>query len=315
MARGKSISVYLIDGLANGKIKAQISNWNGIAYKIPRELLSECIDFEAFKQSGVYFLFGNKSVYIGQAEVRKNGKGIHQRIVDHESDKYKNVWDEVVIFTTKDNSLGRTDISYLENRFYNKAKDAGRYVVQNGNEPTIGTVTEEKEDELEEFMDQAELILGALGYKVFEPVTYENSSGTTPLQDEAQGDDTYQQNNGAATSAKSTEKWNPPELPSSDMKIGAFVRQTMRNLSTSGYVFPTDVLNRMFTKEWSLEYFHTEKPFMKRYIKGVTDTKGPEGKYVRFWSEIFTFGDEQVYVSKEWYEGQRKRFVDWYNSL
>lgn len=41
--------------------------------------------------------------------------------------------------------------------------------MQNGNEPTIGTVTEEKESELEEYIDQAELVLGAFGYKVFEP--------------------------------------------------------------------------------------------------------------------------------------------------
>lgn len=88
MARGKVISVYLIDGVANGKIKATISNWNGIAYKIPRRLLDECKELDAFKQSGVYFLFGNNMVYVGQAEVRKNGKGIHQRILDHENDKY-----------------------------------------------------------------------------------------------------------------------------------------------------------------------------------------------------------------------------------
>lgn len=87
--RGKVISVYLIDGEANGKIKASISNWNGIAYKIPRRLLAECKGLDAFKQSGVYFLFGNNTVYVGQAEVRKNGKGIHQRILDHENDKYK----------------------------------------------------------------------------------------------------------------------------------------------------------------------------------------------------------------------------------
>ena len=66
MARGKVISVYLIDGVANGKIKATISNWNGIAYKIPRRLLDECKELEAFKQSGVYFLFGNNMVYVGQ---------------------------------------------------------------------------------------------------------------------------------------------------------------------------------------------------------------------------------------------------------
>lgn len=39
MARGKVISVYLIDGEANGKIKASISNWNGIAcYNIERKI-------------------------------------------------------------------------------------------------------------------------------------------------------------------------------------------------------------------------------------------------------------------------------------
>ena len=48
MARGKVISVYLIDGAANGKIKATISNWNGIAYKIPRKLLDECKELDAF---------------------------------------------------------------------------------------------------------------------------------------------------------------------------------------------------------------------------------------------------------------------------
>lgn len=107
MGRGKSINVYLIDGEATGKIQAKISNWNGIAYKIPRNLLSECKNLEAFNQSGVYFLFGADMVYVGQAEVRKNGKGIHQRILDHENDKYRNCWDEVVIFTRQDNSLER----------------------------------------------------------------------------------------------------------------------------------------------------------------------------------------------------------------
>lgn len=296
MARGKNISVYLIDGVANGKVKAQISNWNGIAYKIPKELLPECKDFEAFRQSGVYFLFGYKSVYVGQAEVRKSGKGIYQRIVEHVSDKYRDVWDEVVIFTTKDNSLGRTDISYLENRFYNKAKAAKRFFVQNGNEPTVGTVTEEKEDELEEFIDQAELILGALGYKVFEPVV------GPVTEDSGQGIWEFKQS-------------EIPPLPDRQLKIGAYIRKAMRNLSLSGYTFEAEVLEAMFTSEWSKEHFRTAKPFMKRYVEGKSDNKDTEGKYVRFWSEIFTFGDEQVYISKEWYEGQRQRFENWYKGL
>lgn len=297
MARGKNISVFLIDGVANGKIKAQISNWNGIAYKIPREFLSECKDLDAFQQSGVYFLFGYKSVYVGQAEVRKSGKGIHQRILDHESDKYKDCWDEVVIFTTKDNSLGRTDISYLENRFYNKALKANRYSLQNGVEPTIGTVTEEKEDELEEFMDQAELILGALGYKVFEPERMLHTS-------EIPKDEVV------------PKKINIPPLPDKgDIKIGSYVRTVMRNLSESGYIFEESVIDEMCDSRWSNEHFHTDKPFMKRYVEGVTDNKSPDGKYVRFWSEIFTFGKTEVYLSKEWYPNHFKLFDAWYSSL
>lgn len=218
MARGKVISVYLIDGVANGKIKATITNWNGIAYKIPRGLLDECKELEAFKQSGVYFLFGNSMVYVGQAEVRKNGKGIHQRILDHENDKYKDCWDEVVIFTRKDNSLGRTDISYLENRFYNKALDAGRFQVQNGNEPTIGTVTEEKESELEEYIDQAELVLGALGYKVFEPRTIAENVEEDNLGEVVQNTQI-------------------PDLPEGNIGVGDFILQAMRNLEASGYIF------------------------------------------------------------------------------
>ena len=308
MARGKSISVYLIDGIANGKIKAQISNWNGIAYKIPRELLTECKDFEAFGQSGVYFLFGYRSVYVGQAEVRKNGKGIHQRILDHESDRLKDCWDEVVIFTTKDNSLGRTDISYLENRFYNKAKDAGRYSLQNGNEPTIGTVTEEKQDELEEFMDLAELVLGALGYKVFEKERQVYSAPVTAPQEQP-----------VLPPSQVRQPPQPrlvvPELPDKELKIGAYVRTAMRNLSASGYVFDKKIIEEMCTPEWSVAVFHTQKPFMKVFVDGVTDNKGPEGKYVRFWSEVFAFGDCHVYVSKEWYDNQRKFFDAWYKSL
>lgn len=299
MARGKVISMYLIDGEANGKIKASISNWNGIAYKIPRHLLEECKELEAFKQSGVYFLFGNNMVYVGQAEVRKNGKGIHQRILDHENDRYKNCWDEVVIFTRKDNSFGRTDISYLENRFYNKAIKAGRFQVQNGNEPTIGTVTEEKESELEEYIDQAELILGALGYKVFEPTNPQR----IPYKENLRMNEIHHN------------KIEIPELPDGALKIGVYVRTAMRNLSNSGYEFDEEILQQMYTSEWSKEHFHTEKAFMKPFIEGKSNNKGIEGKYVRFWAENFNFGKYSVYITKEWYESQRKYFDKWYKTL
>lgn len=48
------------------------------------------------------------------------------------------------------------------------ATEAKRYTVKNGNDPTPGNITEEKECELEEFIDYSKIVMGTLGYKVFE---------------------------------------------------------------------------------------------------------------------------------------------------
>ncbi|MFQ9073719.1 MAG: hypothetical protein ACLR43_14155 [Faecalibacillus faecis] len=63
--------------------------------------------------------------------------------------------------------LDPTEISYLENRFCNLAKQANRYEVKNENDPTMGNITEEKESEMEEFIDYAKVVMGTLGHKVF----------------------------------------------------------------------------------------------------------------------------------------------------
>lgn len=301
MARhGKTINVFLIDGEANGKTKASMSNFNGVAYRIPRTLLNECKDFEAFQQSGVYFLFDTFNVYVGQAEKRKSGKGIHQRIVDHETDKLKDKWDEVVMITTRDNSLGLTDVSYLENRFYNMAVAAGRYNVQNGQEPTKGTVTEEKESELEEFIEYTELILSALGYKVFEPpVNYlaENDTSSIALNEDA---------------------IIVPELDTSIKSTCTLVKTAMTKLSEAGYQFSDEDLAFMQTSDFTKKYFKNSKashlPFLITTDKSRSDSNG---KHQRYWKNVFKFGNYEFYAMSQWdnTDGSRERFIDWYNSL
>lgn len=174
--RGKSINLFLMDGNASGRMKCTLANWTGIAYKIPRTELDKCKERDDLKQSGVYFLFGTSEqtgdnmVYIGQAGARKNGEGILYRLYEHKRNPDKDYWTEAVVFTTSNNSFGPTEISYLENRFCNIANEAKRYIVKNGNDPTPGNITEEKESELEEFIDYAKIIMGTLGHKVFEPL-------------------------------------------------------------------------------------------------------------------------------------------------
>ena len=174
--RGKSINLFLMDGEASGRIKCTLANWTGIAYKIPRTELDKCKERDDLKQSGVYFLFGASDqtgknvVYIGQAGARKNGEGILNRLQEHKRNPEKDYWTEAIVFTTTNNSFGPTEISYLENRFCNLAMEAKRYEVKNGNDPTPGNVTEEKESQLEEFIDYARIIMGTLGHKVFVPL-------------------------------------------------------------------------------------------------------------------------------------------------
>jgi hypothetical protein len=180
MSRSKTLKIFLMDGDAAGRVKCSLANWTGIAYKIPRTMLSKCKEIEVLKQSGVYFLFGtdkadNAVVYIGQAGVRKNGKGLLLRI--QESHPSVDYWTEAILFTTTNNSFGPTEISYLENRFCNMAAQAGRYTVKNGNDPNPGNITEETESELEEFIEYATIVMGALGHKVFEQLVPSVDSG------------------------------------------------------------------------------------------------------------------------------------------
>lgn len=172
MARGKTLRLFLMDGEGSGRVKCTLANWTGIAYKIPRTMIDRCNDICLLNQSGIYFMFGmdendDPVVYVGQAVSRKNGKGLLLRVQEkHNSIEY---WSEAVLFTTVSNSFGPTEISYLENRFYNIAKEAGRYKVANGNDPNPGNVTEETECELEDFIDYAKIVMVALGHKVLEP--------------------------------------------------------------------------------------------------------------------------------------------------
>jgi hypothetical protein len=123
----------------------------------------------------VYILFGTSEetgedvAYIGQADVRKNGSGVLGRLQEHKRDPSRDYWTEAVVLVTSNDSLGATEISWLESEFCSLAKKANRYTVKNGNEPSPGKPKEEIISELVDFAGYATLIMGVLGHKIFEP--------------------------------------------------------------------------------------------------------------------------------------------------
>lgn len=189
--RGKNINMFLMDGEVTGKIKCTLSNWTGVIYKIPRIQLGDLKSRSEMKQSGVYFLLGRDdanqqdTVYIGQATSRKNGEGVLLRVQEHTRDNHADYFNDVIVLTTQNNSFGPTEISYLENRFTQLANEANRFVVRNGNEPNSGNVTEEKQSELDEVVENTKTIIGTLGYRVFVPmINGDNSVDEEPIEAE-----------------------------------------------------------------------------------------------------------------------------------
>lgn len=165
MTFGKTIKIFLIDGDPNGRMSCELSNWTGKAYKIPRIKIKDCTDREDLISTGVYLLFGKDDdgkdlVYIGEAET------ILKRLNQHLNQK--DFWNETVVFISKDENLNKAHIKYLENRLHDIAKNANRYKVENYITPTLSSISEPDQAEMEEFLENIKMLVNTLGHKVFE---------------------------------------------------------------------------------------------------------------------------------------------------
>ena len=119
MAKAKTISLLLNDGTLKGVISMEDSSWNkGELYSAPRESVDDLILSDACSRYGVYLLLSEDMVYIGQAS--DLAKRIKQHLIG------KSWWERVVILTTSDDSLNRSDIDYIEANLISKASEIGR---------------------------------------------------------------------------------------------------------------------------------------------------------------------------------------------
>lgn len=174
---GKSIKIYLSDGSPSGLRHLEIANWSGQAIACPRGRLSELKNWIESHRTGVYFLLEKQStdekntVYIGESE------NVYKRLTEH--DRKKDFWNEVIIFTSRDENLTKSHIKYLESRMTYLALEADRYELHNGNRPTESSLPRADKDAMEEFIHNAKILLGTLGHKLLTPIN-STSSITEP---------------------------------------------------------------------------------------------------------------------------------------
>lgn len=172
VSKGRQIKIYLADGSVTGIRHAEIMGWTGQALTVPRSKVKELSEWEESLKPGVYFLFGvdeetgNDAVYIGEAEQ------VASRIQQHLSGK--DFWNEVVCFTNKDENLTKAHVKYLESRLVALTNQANRYELLNGNQPPQAVLPRGDRDVMEEFIANIRILIGALGYRLLEPLVKAN---------------------------------------------------------------------------------------------------------------------------------------------
>lgn len=210
MPVGKSIRVYLADATVAGVRYAELVNWTGQALACPRNRLGELSAWSEASKPGVYLLFearlgdAKPLAYIGESE------NVAERLTSH--DRQKEFWNEVVIFTSKDQNLTKAHVKFLESSLVAIARKADRYGLQNGNTPPESSLPRADRDAMVEFTENIRMVLGTLGYPILEPLlrsapvqVQASSEPTTALAKQTNSELTFRVNNLVASGALTDE--------------------------------------------------------------------------------------------------------------
>jgi predicted GIY-YIG superfamily endonuclease len=165
---GRTLKLFLVDGVPKGLLTAEIMNWTGHVITGPRSRLGELIQRPEAKRTGVYFLVGAESeaglgtqVYIGETD------DVAQRLTAHnrpEDKGGKDFWEQVCVVTSKDSNLTKGHVKYLESRLIQIAAQAKRCTLVNGTDPGYGNLPEADRSDMEYFLDQIQTLLPVLGF-------------------------------------------------------------------------------------------------------------------------------------------------------
>jgi hypothetical protein len=161
-----SIRIFLPDGLPEGIRIVEKSNWTGIGVVVPRSLLPEAKAREEFSRTGVYVLVGHAdendlpTIYVGQ------GDPIRPRLERHLAEK--DFWTWAVFFVTRDNSLNKAHIGYLEASLIRLANQTKRAKLDNQNAPQPSALSEPDAADMDSFLADMLSILPLVGLTAFE---------------------------------------------------------------------------------------------------------------------------------------------------
>ncbi|RTL61587.1 MAG: GIY-YIG nuclease family protein [Pseudonocardiaceae bacterium] len=167
---GRTIQLFLADGVPNGLIIASIHGWTGSVLVASQVTFDKLRARSEANRTGLYILFGpdpedalSMRAYIGEADIVKD------RI--NQSAEERTFWETAVIVTTSDEALTKGHVRYLEARLIEMASDAGRVKLDNGQAPKSDRrrLPEADRANMEAFLANLRVILPVVGLDFLKP--------------------------------------------------------------------------------------------------------------------------------------------------
>ena len=136
--------------------------------------------------AGVYILWGDdddgkQKVYIGQ------GDDLFERLGTHASSKGNSFWNETIVFTSKDKSVTKTHVLFVESELVRIAKLVDPSKVANGQDPGKPNMSEIEMDIARRFLNDSLSCMEILGVPFFNETRTSSLSSDIESPEESAG--------------------------------------------------------------------------------------------------------------------------------
>jgi hypothetical protein len=159
----RTLELFFIDGKPDGMLTAEVFGWTGHILVAPRTRLPDALKRKESSYTGVYILLGERNeepmAYIGE------GENIAKRIKEHDSKR--DWWTRAVLITSAANNLHKAHVQYLESKLVSEGIQAANIKFENGTNPSLPSLSEAAQANMEAFIDQLLMVLPAIRVDLF----------------------------------------------------------------------------------------------------------------------------------------------------
>lgn len=183
-----TLELFFIDGKPDGMLTAEVFGWTGHILVAPRTRLAEALKRKESSYTGVYVLLGDVDgdpmAYVGE------GESVANRIKSHDANK--DWWTRVVFITSASNNLHKAHVQYLESKLIQTGLSAANTRFENGNKPSLPSLSEAARANMENFIDQLLMVLPALRVDIFSSKVMPEGTGHSRNDKESEADPVFE---------------------------------------------------------------------------------------------------------------------------